>query len=537
MSRAGVIATITSILKSSRTPPQENLSPSTSDDYDEEAGLVANNPSSSSPQNTAYGTVPLYTHGQLHPGRVDGTSTAGQRQLPGHEDHDDALDGNDAAVWKDVQTQGLDGRGSIADTEESNEFRELLDGYEANQAMLKDVTYGRLLAKYATVPVVILLVFASLFALVRYAWPPTIAQRQAGSPYPHPFLTRSFLIGVFTSISVQAVRVPLYDVLDSFALTVSGGVVLGRRTGLAVLIISVVLHTTVHELIRLLSITLLVIPPTAASLSAVPSANDLFQHVYYLALGWGMAEASWGIAAGWGEGIRLYWDVMRQPTPKVVVDNMPQPSSSAGSSGWWSSVTTRFGRSHKRKDEESHYTPPRQVDTDGQHVVIAEDFGEEGADEASEDGSATSEEEKEEQEDLERKIGILERMKGRRDLEEVLGLPFPNIPLVLHYLWRIDTLLLNLGLTLFVSAYYYDAEPIYPIEHERSSTPGVSAETSHPHRLLPLVMAAAIALHALITLLWNLSVRSLGVGAISWGSLMVSLGSLFAGIGAWGGLV
>ena len=98
-----------------------------------------------------------------------------------------------------------------------------------------------------------------------------------------------------------------------------------------------------------------------------------------------------------------------------------------------------------------------------------------------------------------------------------------NIPLVLHYLWRIDTLLLNLGLTLFVSSYYYDAEPIYPIEHERSSTPGVSAETSHPHRLLPLVMAAAIALHALITLLWNLSVRSLGVGAISWG---VSLSGL-----------
>jgi hypothetical protein len=151
MSRAGVIATITSILRSSRTPPTSDLSPGYSDSYDEEAGLVRNEASSSSPRNhppAGYGTLPLGS--QQHTTETGtaatayhGSSTAGPR--PCHGDHDDALDGNDAAVWKDVQTQGLDGRGSIAETDEDGDFGVMLDGYEANQAMLKDgaLPYGR----------------------------------------------------------------------------------------------------------------------------------------------------------------------------------------------------------------------------------------------------------------------------------------------------------------------------------------------------------------------------------------------------------
>jgi hypothetical protein len=152
MSRAGVIATITSILRSSRTPPPSDLSPGYSDTYDEEAGLVRNEASSSSPRNhppgAGYGTLPLGS--QQHTTETGtaatayhGGSTSGPR--PCHGDHDDALDGNDAAVWKDVQTQGLDGRGSIAETDENGDFGVILDGYEANQAMLKDgaLPYGR----------------------------------------------------------------------------------------------------------------------------------------------------------------------------------------------------------------------------------------------------------------------------------------------------------------------------------------------------------------------------------------------------------
>jgi hypothetical protein len=86
------------------------------------------------------------------------------------------------------------------------------------------------------------------------------------------------------------------------------------------------------------------------------------------------------------------------------------------------------------------------------------------------------------------------------DLEEVIGVPFPvcatqvaqvplltpsqNIPFPLHLLWRLDTLLLNLGLTLILSAFYFDPAPIY---HHLDSVPVHSVpvrtlgpEASHP---------------------------------------------------------
>jgi hypothetical protein len=183
-------------------------------------------------------------------------------------------------------------------------------------------------------------------------------------------------------------------------------------------------HTTIHELVRLLSLLLLSIPST--TLSTQPSSNDLFQHVYYLALGWGLAEASWGIASAWGKGMRLYWDVMRQPTPRVVLANMTsedQPRKTAGR--WWARLIGSGNRKEKKKDAENHTStpppPPRQVDIlqIGQHVVIAEDFADQVI--GTETSSESEREEEQEEEDLERKIGILERMKGRRGEEELRG--------------------------------------------------------------------------------------------------------------------
>lgn len=519
-----MIATITSILKPTRSSLPSSLE--RSDSQDEER-LIPHTSNRTSPERT-YGTLPYY-----------GSSITPSQHTPhvGHTAEDEALDGNDQAVWGDVQTQGLDGRGSIAATDESVDEEHPLDKYEEEQAQLKDVTYRQLVARYASVPVVIALVFYSLVLLIQYAWPPTSSQRENGSPYPHPFLYKPFLLGLFTSTSVQAMRLPLLDAMNGLVLTLFGVEVLGRKGGLALLVLSVTLHTILHELIRLLSL-LLLLPIPSTTLSPLPSSNDLFQHVYHLALGWGIAEASWGIASAWGQGMRLYWDVMRQPTPKVVIENM-RSEDLPRRRGWWARLTGSSNPKEKKTDVENHTTPPRQVDIPvGHHAVISTDFVDQAN--VSETSSESEREEEEEEEDLERKIGILERMKGRRDLEEVLGQPFPNIPLVLHYLWRIDTLLLNLGLTLFVSAYYFNPEPIYPPSHAHPPFPPMEEDTPadrHPHRLLPLVVIGVTLVHAIITLLWNLSTRKLGVGAISWGSLIISLGSLFAGIGAWGGLV
>ncbi len=174
-----MIATITSILKPTRSSLPSSLE--RSDSQDEER-LIPHTSNRTSPERT-YGTLPYY-----------GSSITPSQHTPhvGHTAEDEALDGNDQAVWGDVQTQGLDGRGSIAATDESVDEEHPLDKYEEEQAQLKDgklvgggrtvfvdsypftsadvVTYRQLVARYASVPVVIALVFYSLVLLIQYAW-------------------------------------------------------------------------------------------------------------------------------------------------------------------------------------------------------------------------------------------------------------------------------------------------------------------------------------------------------------------------------
>jgi len=55
-----------------------------------------------------------------------------------------------------------------------------------------------------------------------------------------------------------------------------------------------------HEITRLSSLALI-----------VPSPASGFHSSYYLGLGWGFAEAVWGIVQGW-EQMSLYEDVMKE---------------------------------------------------------------------------------------------------------------------------------------------------------------------------------------------------------------------------------
>lgn len=62
---------------------------------------------------------------------------------------------------------------------------------------------------------------------------------------------------------------------------------------------STTVHTLLHELVRLSTLPLI-----------VPSPTSGFHSSYYLGLGWGVAEAAWGIVQGWDQ-LALYEDVMR----------------------------------------------------------------------------------------------------------------------------------------------------------------------------------------------------------------------------------
>lgn len=69
-------------------------------------------------------------------------------------------------------------------------------------------------------------------------------------------------------------------------------------------ILSTILSTALHEALRLLSVPL-----------TVPSPTSGFHSSFWLGLGWGTAETVWGIVQGW-EQLALYRDVLGDAAPQ-----------------------------------------------------------------------------------------------------------------------------------------------------------------------------------------------------------------------------
>jgi hypothetical protein len=124
------------------------------------------------------------------------------------------------------------------------------------------------------------------------------------------------------------------------------------------IISSTTLHSTTHELLRMATLPII-----------IPSPTSGFHSSYYLGLGWGLAEVTWGIVQGW-EQMSLYEDVM---TPELE-------------SGMEESKVQGLGLVED-SDGESGYTIQGMNEVDRQL---------------------------EEEAELERKVEALERMRGRR---------------------------------------------------------------------------------------------------------------------------
>lgn len=91
---------------------------------------------------------------------------------------------------------------------------------------------------------------------------------------------------MFASMTVQSLRVPMFIFVSWLPLSGAGAVVL-----------STVAHVVVHEACRLVSAPL-----------TIPSPTSGFHSSFWLGLGWGVAEAAWGIVQGY-EQLNLYEDL------------------------------------------------------------------------------------------------------------------------------------------------------------------------------------------------------------------------------------
>jgi len=125
---------------------------------------------------------------------------------------------------------------------------------------------------------------------------------------------------------------------------------------------STTLHSTTHELLRMSTLPII-----------IPSPTSGFHSSYYLGLGWGLAEVTWGIVQGW-EQMSLYEDVM---TPELDAGMDESKVQGLG----------LVGHDHESDAGESGYTIQ---------------------------GINEEQRQLEEEAELERKVEALERMRGRR---------------------------------------------------------------------------------------------------------------------------
>ncbi|GMK58396.1 hypothetical protein CspeluHIS016_0504280 [Cutaneotrichosporon spelunceum] len=351
-------------------------------------------------------------------------------------------------------------------TPDPSQFNGMYDdsGFDDDLEDVVDIadSYRFMSRYYGLVPLTTLTFFAGLIALITWGWPPSSDEVDEGQVYPHPFFWKAFLIGTFASMAVQSLRVPMFILVSWLPLG-----------GNAAVVVSTAAHVVVHEACRLVSVPL-----------TIPSPTSGFHSSYWLGLGWGAAEAAWGIVQGYSQ-LSLYEDLS---DPWAIRD---------------------LSCDECEEDE----CLPEELDLEDE-AGANDDLAE-----------------------LEDRVEILERMRARGELEDVMGLPFPLIPFALHVLWRIDTLILNLGLTLILSGFYFDPEPIY--KHESAAVardwPPIAPKPT-PSRWLPLAWVAVTVVHIALSLVWKV-VGRVGVGAVTWGGLIVALGSVFAGLGVWGGVV
>ncbi|KAL7412735.1 hypothetical protein BDY24DRAFT_390914 [Mrakia frigida] len=127
-----------------------------------------------------------------------------------------------------------------------------------------------------------------------------------------------------------------------------------------------------------------------------------------------------------------------------------------------------------------------------------------------------------EMEVLEEQIWELMALQQREDIEALLGVPLPNIPAIISALWRIDSLFLNVGITLILSS-LFSLHRTDPLPHLLSDT-------------APIFFLVALG-HAAVSVFWLVGMRGLGAPVTTYVSLFVGLGSFFWGLGSWRALV
>lgn len=168
-------------------------------------------------------------------------------------------------------------------------------------------------------------------------------------------------------------------------------------------------------------------------------------------------------------------------------------------------------------------TPPDEED-------ILNDFVQPNDDDEDRSGSESSSTDEEEELSLDDIILVREKS----ELEEQLGEFLENISPATITLWRMDSVLWNLGSCLMLSA---------SLTHAQGCL-GDATTVGNSYAFLPFPSIGAIwptlllliSLHTLATTIWMMALPRLGLTSITYTTMLVGLALLSAGLGRWGAL-
>jgi hypothetical protein len=385
-------------------------------------------------------------------------------------------------------------------------------------------SYEHLVRVYTIVPITSLLVwllFALIPLLIRTGHSPTTPH----APYfPTPLPELLLSISFFT----------LSHVLDPYLFALASWL-LPHPTATSAL--GTALHVIVRNALRTGAFPMLALatPGGAATFSA-----PAFRCVWWLALGWSVAEVTAGIAQGY-ETLALYRDVLVPEgdarelvasAPVAVTTGPPKNGASNGGSDSTSSLRVADERLRESLSRGEDGGPAVEV----AGSPVRERLQQQQQQQASSRSSwMAAADDAEIQLEVDNDFDALVAFKAREELEELYGFPAVCIPVLVSCLLRIASILLSLGAVLLLSAGYLTSPLASPPTAEYAVM-----RTIPPSWTNNLFWGTFLGVCGVN---WGLSMLHtpvflprVGVHVVAYLGFSVGLGMLFTGLGVWDAL-
>ncbi|KAI0920622.1 hypothetical protein AcV5_010309 [Taiwanofungus camphoratus] len=352
-------------------------------------------------------------------------------------------------------------------------------------------SYKRNVAMYSFVPISSLLAFIFLATLPTLIW----HNQHRGSPtysrYFAPPLPELLVSAALWSMS-YLLRVPLYNVTSAIF-----------PSPLLQTFLFNIVYVLLSQLLRLSALPILRIRHEMQY--PLPTWRDpAFHRVWWVALGWALADVMAGVAQGYAE-IALYRDVM---IPEEGVQDLRAK--------WkYSDVGNGVRKRFASPEENLPLSPRPGPAEDGQ---LANEYDERSRASARrlEDIIKSA---------VDRDLEQLVNLKEREELEEIYGIPPIKIPVFVSCLQRIDSSILSLGTTLILAGAYLRSS---------LSFPDTNLPPIYTNRVFFITFPLVVLFHTLLSLLHTPPVLSrIGVHVTAYIGLLAGLSGVFAGLAFW----